>query len=258
MFTTTDALHARQRGIETVGNAMTVDLVLAFPADSLHTALQRMTRAGVSRLPVVEREHPERLIGILTTRDLSAALDLEVNALASEPANPMAVLVDDPLRSILVRAAMVRQFEIVPESASLTHVANRLAGSRQHAVLTVDDTEALTGIATIRDLQQATMTGVATDGPIGSVASRHLVVARPTESVAEALAQPGAEGLRQLPVVEEQDGEAATGRNASPDGRGRCLSPGPRPASLACPAGARSGQCPSKRRHDARCRPRSI
>ena len=46
MFTATDALHARQQGVETVAGAMHAELILAYPSDSLHTALQRMTRAG--------------------------------------------------------------------------------------------------------------------------------------------------------------------------------------------------------------------
>jgi CBS domain-containing protein len=61
---------------------MSTNLAVVHPGDSLHTALRRMTRANASRLPVVEREHPERLMGILTIRDLAAALDREVNALA--------------------------------------------------------------------------------------------------------------------------------------------------------------------------------
>ena len=82
IFTVTDVLAARQQGKSTVEQAMSTDLVVAYPGDSLHTALQRMTRANASRLPVVQREDPHRLIGMLTIRDLAAALDREVSALA--------------------------------------------------------------------------------------------------------------------------------------------------------------------------------
>jgi hypothetical protein len=41
---------------------------------------------------------------------------------------------------------------------------------------------------------------------VDEVATRNVVVARPQQTVAEALAQPGAEGLRQPPAVEDRDG----------------------------------------------------
>ena len=204
MFTTTDALRARQEGKHTVEEAMSRDLIAAYPSDSLHTALQRMTRAGVSRLPVVEREHPDRLIGILTTRDLAAALDLQVGAHATRAgARPMASEAD-PLRSVLVREAMSRRFEAVPESMSLRQVANRLASSGHDVAILVDEDGALTGITVLKDLEQAA--DDSPDRPIGAIATRDVIVARPTQSIADAFAQPGAEGLRQLPVVEEQEG----------------------------------------------------
>jgi CIC family chloride channel protein len=205
MFTATDALTARQQGKPAVGEAMSTDLVVAHPADSLHSALQRMTRAGISRLPVVEREHPERLIGILTMRDLAAVLDLEVNALARAPRRPTLASVDDPLRSILVREAMRRKLVTVPASLPLKRVANRLATSGRHAALVVDDEGALTGIVTLRDIEEAANDGA--DRPVGSITTRNVITAQPRQSVAEALAQPGAEGIRQLPVVEERSGK---------------------------------------------------
>jgi CBS domain-containing protein len=206
MFTATDALHARQQGLRTVQDVMATDLVLAYPSDSLHTALQRMARAGVSRLPVVEREQPARLVGILTTRDLAAALDLEVTSLAARPASRWFPASDDPLRSIPVQAAMSRQFETMAGATPLTRVANRLAASGQYAVLVVDDAGVLAGIATLQDVVRAASADQG-ERTIGSIATRHLIVARPNQSVADAVTQPGAEALRQLPVVEERDGK---------------------------------------------------
>lgn len=90
MFTATDALHARQEGTTSVGEAMHRDLVLAYPTDSLYTALQRIAEANISRLPVVEPEAPDRLVGILTVRDLSAGFDLGLAVLLNgrPPAMP--------------------------------------------------------------------------------------------------------------------------------------------------------------------------
>jgi CIC family chloride channel protein len=202
MFTTTDALRARQEGKGSVGEAMSTEVVVAYPSDNLHTALQRMTRSGVSRLPVVERERPDELVGILTTRDLAAALDLQVGAFAERSAARGTVSEADPLRSVLVREAMSREFVTVPESSSVRRVAHRLAATTHHAALLVNEEGALTGIVTPRDLEQAANDDP--DRPIRAIATRAVVVARPMQSIGEALAQPGAEALRQLPVVEEQ------------------------------------------------------
>lgn len=203
MFTASDALRARQQGDSVVGEAMSTNLVVAYPADSLYTALLRMTRAGVSRLPVVQREDPERLLGILSMRNLAAALDTQVTALGEQTPALAAPGYADPLRSIQVRAAMGRQFEMMPGSLPLKRAATRLSASGQHAAVVVDDAGDLQGIVTVRDLMHASTTDD-TDRPVGEIATRKVVVARPDQSVAEALAQPGAEALRQLPVVEEQ------------------------------------------------------
>ncbi|MHB8376752.1 MAG: chloride channel protein [Dehalococcoidia bacterium] len=205
MFTMTDALRAGRDGALQVGDAMTTDLVVAHPADSLHTALQRMARAAVSRLPVVERDAPERLIGILGMRDVAAVLDTEVHALAGGPRSASERPLDDPLRQLLVRDAMSHRFEALPQTLSLKRVANRLSASGRQVALLVDGAGALRGIVTLSDLERAA--GEEADEPVDKIAHHNVIVARPTQSVAEALAQPGAEGLRQLPVVEQRGTE---------------------------------------------------
>ncbi len=82
IFTSSDALRARHEGLRTVEEAMSRELVVAYPADSLYTALQRMAKAGISRLPVVEREAPDRMVGIISTRDLTNGLEARVSASA--------------------------------------------------------------------------------------------------------------------------------------------------------------------------------
>lgn len=208
MFTITDALRASRDGKSTVGEAMKTDLIVAYPGDSIHTALQRMTRAGISRLPIVERERPDRLIGILSIKDLGSMLDLEISALAAAPQRQQIPgRADDPLRSVVVEDAMRSKFEAVSPTTSLKRVANRLAIANAHAALVVDDAGALTGILTLSDIEKA-----ATEEEEGAelraddIAARKVVVATRTQSVAEALGQPGAEGLRQIPVVEIRDG----------------------------------------------------
>jgi CIC family chloride channel protein len=205
MFSGTDLLRGLAAGVRHVGEAMTTDVILAYPADSLHTALQRMARAGISRLPVVERERPDRIIGVLSMKDIGAVLDLELSSLAARPRRAGAVS-EDPLKTVLVREAMKTRFEAVPESQSIKRVANRLAIEGAHAALLVDDDGALKGIVTVGDLANAA--DEAADRPVSEIASRRVIVTGPDTTVSDALALPGAEGLRQIPVVETLDGLA--------------------------------------------------
>ncbi len=206
IFTETDALIAARDGKKTVADAMTGDVILAYSSDTLHVALQRMTRADISLLPVVERGRPDRLEGVISLRDLARVLDLEVSALASPdgvPTKPAA----DPLRAVLVREAMHSKFTSFPASLPITKAARLLSSSEEHAAVVVSDTDgAIEGIVTLHDVERAV--GGELDRPISEIATRRPIVARPGQSVADVLSQPGAEGLRQLPVVEEQDGRS--------------------------------------------------
>ncbi|TAK63454.1 MAG: CBS domain-containing protein, partial [Dehalococcoidia bacterium] len=203
MFSMMDALRATRHGALRVGDAMTRDLVLAYPADSLHTALQRMARSGLSLLPVVERESPDRLAGILDMRDIAAVLDAEVSAISARPQRP-GEPIDDPLRAIRVSEAMNRKFDTVSPELTIKRLASRLASADRHAALVVGDDGSLQAIVTHTDVERALEDA---DRPLADIAVHNVVVARPNQTVAEALAQPGAEGLRQLPVVENREGQ---------------------------------------------------
>ena len=49
----------------TVGEAGTVNLIVAFPDEILHDAVTRMVRHDIGRLPVVRRDNPRQLLGYL-------------------------------------------------------------------------------------------------------------------------------------------------------------------------------------------------
>jgi CIC family chloride channel protein len=83
IFTASDAMRAHQKGDGMVNQHMTTELIVAHPMDSLHDVMQRMAAANISRVPVVDPNEPGKLLGILSNRDIAAALDLEVNALAA-------------------------------------------------------------------------------------------------------------------------------------------------------------------------------
>ncbi|MFN8471776.1 MAG: chloride channel protein [Anaerolineae bacterium] len=59
-----------------VGAACTRELVVAYPGESIGSALRRMSVRDIGRLPVVARDNPHRLLGVLRRSDLVRAYDL--------------------------------------------------------------------------------------------------------------------------------------------------------------------------------------
>ncbi|MFI5179573.1 MAG: chloride channel protein, partial [Vicinamibacterales bacterium] len=92
VFTVSDALRAHRDEMRSVAEAMTTDLQVAYPDESLHVALLRMTSARISRLPVVERARPAHLLGMLAVRDVANALELELVAMAEAAQSRMAAI----------------------------------------------------------------------------------------------------------------------------------------------------------------------
>lgn len=62
--------------IQTVGQVCTRELLTAYPDESIGAALRRMSARDVGRLPVVARDHPRRLLGVLRRTDLVRAYDI--------------------------------------------------------------------------------------------------------------------------------------------------------------------------------------
>lgn len=60
----------------TVGDVCTHDVVTAFPDETLADALRRMSTRDVGRLPVVERDAPRHLVGMLRRSDVVRAYDV--------------------------------------------------------------------------------------------------------------------------------------------------------------------------------------
>jgi len=68
-----------------VRDIMTRKLVTAHPDESLNTVLQRMAPRDLSRLPVVPRDDPGRLIGVVRRNDVVRAYDLALARHGREP-----------------------------------------------------------------------------------------------------------------------------------------------------------------------------
>lgn len=60
----------------TVGAICTRELLTAFPDETLGAAMRRMGSRDVGRLPVVDRRHPERLLGVLRRNDMIRAYNV--------------------------------------------------------------------------------------------------------------------------------------------------------------------------------------
>ncbi len=73
-----DKVEPGLRDSTTAGDVCTRDLVVAYPNESLSDALLRMSHADVGRLPVVDRNYPTRLVGILRRVDVIRAYEIAV------------------------------------------------------------------------------------------------------------------------------------------------------------------------------------
>ncbi len=62
----------------TVGDIMTRDLIVTYPDESLWQALRKLGLRDVSRLPVVSRQNPEELLGVIRRRDIIHAYNLAI------------------------------------------------------------------------------------------------------------------------------------------------------------------------------------
>ena len=62
----------------TVGEIATRELVTVYPDESVGTALKRMAPRDLSRLPVVSRENPRQLVGLVRRNDIVRAYDVGV------------------------------------------------------------------------------------------------------------------------------------------------------------------------------------
>jgi chloride channel protein, CIC family len=59
----------------TVGDACTHEILVTYPDESIGSALRRMGQRDIGRLPVVARDNPRKLIGLLRRADLVRAYD---------------------------------------------------------------------------------------------------------------------------------------------------------------------------------------
>lgn len=78
-----EAAQAAANPPATVGEACTRELLVTYPDESIGVALRRMSTRDVGRLPVVARDNPRQLLGLLRRVDLVRAYDIALSRRAS-------------------------------------------------------------------------------------------------------------------------------------------------------------------------------
>jgi CIC family chloride channel protein len=78
ILTLQDVDRAHRSGKENlrIGEACSRDLLIAYPDETMGTVLRRMSTRAVGRLPVVKRDNPRHLVGLLRRTDIIRAYDL--------------------------------------------------------------------------------------------------------------------------------------------------------------------------------------
>jgi CIC family chloride channel protein len=85
VLTVQDLDQARMDGGDkhTVGEVCTRDLIVAYPDESIGSVLQQMSSHDVGRLPVVARNNPKQLLGLLRRADVIRAYDMALTRRAA-------------------------------------------------------------------------------------------------------------------------------------------------------------------------------
>jgi len=79
---------------KTVGEACTRELEVAYPDETLSAALSRMSRRDIGRLPVVARDNPRKLVGVLRRADIIHAYDIAMTRRVARRHHEHAVRLD--------------------------------------------------------------------------------------------------------------------------------------------------------------------
>jgi CIC family chloride channel protein len=112
ILTIQDIDHAAERGLQTVGEACTRNIVTATPDASLSSVLRQMSAMDVGRLPVVDANNPHRLVGWLGRADVIHAYDTALTRRITQRHREHAVRLD------AVTPASVEVTDIVVEENS--------------------------------------------------------------------------------------------------------------------------------------------
>jgi CIC family chloride channel protein len=84
----------RASGKTFVGEACTRTVETAFPDETLNMVLRRMSRRDVGRLPVVARDNPQKLLGVLRRADVIRSYDIALTRRTAQRHHEQSVRLD--------------------------------------------------------------------------------------------------------------------------------------------------------------------
>jgi len=132
----------------TVDDVMSRDPLVAFPADTLRTVIDRMGRHGIRHLPVVDGDGG--VIGMLSDRDVRTAVGNPMLAVTSREAATR-------IESARVSHAMTRAPLTLRAGTRLSRAAALFADHKVGAVPIVDDNDRLVGLMSYTDVLRAVL-----------------------------------------------------------------------------------------------------
>ena len=115
----------------TVWEIATRDVSTAFPDETVGVAMRRMAPRDLSRLPVVDRENPRRLVGVVRRNDIVRAY--EIGAVRREKARDLAA----QMRLGALSRTDVEVVAIAPSASCVGKKVNEVSWPRECIVATV-------------------------------------------------------------------------------------------------------------------------
>jgi CIC family chloride channel protein len=117
----------------------------------------------------------------------------------------------DVMERLTVGDAMSTEIETVPLTMPLFELMEKFDQSHRHGFPVVDETGALAGIVSIKDLDAAIAGGQLSGRTVAEIATTDILVAYPYEPMGAALQRLGVREISRLPVVKEEGSNELVG-----------------------------------------------
>jgi CIC family chloride channel protein len=126
-----DRAELEGRHEATVGDVCTRGVLTAFPDESIGDAMRRMGSRDIGRLPVVERDEPTKVIGILRRTDLVRAYNIALARRAAERHRLQQA------RLGVITGMEVEEIRVEPESTMAGRPVSQIAWPRNTLVVSI-------------------------------------------------------------------------------------------------------------------------
>lgn len=117
----------------TVAEACTHDLLVAYPDESIGVALRRLGTRDVGRLPVVDRENPRKLLGILRRADVVRAYDVALTRRAAMRHKVQQVR----LGATVSGPVIIEEVQVEPEAPCVGKKVSEIAWPHESVIATL-------------------------------------------------------------------------------------------------------------------------